>query len=59
MGMLDVQYNLKTQPDVRLVDRRSFEGADANMVWDETLCASERARATKGCGPGCVSPVDL
>ena len=35
LGMLDVQYNLRTQPgrcDVRLVDRENFEGADANMV---------------------------
>ena len=41
LGMLDVQYHLRTRPDVRLVDRGSFEGADANMVPigdDETPC---------------------
>ena len=47
--------------DVRLVDRRSFEGADSNMVPIETTRqrASERAWATERHGPGGVSPIIL
>ena len=46
---------------VRLVDRDSFEGADANMVptGDDETRASERAGATEGCGSGGVPPIDL
>ena len=47
--------------DVRLVDRVSFEGADANMVPIGTTRhrASKSAGAAERRGPGGLSPVDL
>ena len=67
LGMLDVQDNTNSGLsmdgcDVRLVDRRSFEGVDANVVpvgEDENTVLLKSSGAAERRRPGGMSPVDL
>ena len=61
LGMLDVQYNLRTQPGrVRCSTCRPGEPTRTWFRLGTTRHrASARTRATEGCGPESVSAVDL